>query len=70
MTDDTMNLQALVGKRADAEFLREMIGFAAQRLTNLEVGGLTGVEYGEKSSDRQRNATVTASYFPAFIELA
>ena len=36
MTDDTMNLQALVGKSADAEFLREMIGFAAQRLTNLE----------------------------------
>jgi len=25
MTDDTMNLQALVGKSADADFLREMI---------------------------------------------
>ncbi|MGN8000153.1 IS256 family transposase [Sphingomonas sp. 22176] len=57
MTDDTMNLQALLGKSADADFLREMIGFAAQRLMDLEVGILTGAGYGEKSSDRlaQRN---------------
>jgi hypothetical protein len=57
MTDDTMNLQALVGKSADADFLREMIGFAAQRLMDLEVGSLTGAGYGEKCSDRlaQRN---------------
>ena len=34
-----------------------MIGFAAQRLMDLEVGSLTGAGYGEKSSDRlvQRN---------------
>jgi hypothetical protein len=52
-----MNLQALVRKSADADFLREMIGFAAQRLMDLEVGSLTGAGYGEKSSDRlaQRN---------------
>lgn len=57
MTDDTMSVQALLGKSADADFLREMIGFAAQRLMNLEVGSLTGAGYGEKSSDRlaQRN---------------
>ena len=57
MTDDRMNLQALVGKRADADFLREMIGFAAQRLIDLEVSSLTGAGYGEKSSERlaQRN---------------
>jgi putative transposase len=57
MTDDTMNVQALVGKSADADFLREMIGFAAQRLMDLEVGSLTGAGHGEKSSDRlaQRN---------------
>jgi putative transposase len=57
MTDDTMDLQALLGKSADADFLREMIGFAAQRLMELEVGGLTGAGYGEKSVERlaQRN---------------
>ena len=38
MTDDTMNVQALLGKSADSDFLREMIGFAAQRLMELEVG--------------------------------
>ena len=34
-----------------------MIGFAAQRLMELEVGGLTGAGYGEKSAERlaQRN---------------
>ena len=57
MTEDTMDVQALLGKSADADFLREMIGFAAQRLMDLEVGGLTGAGYGEKSADRlaQRN---------------
>ena len=57
MTTDMMNLQALVGKSADGDFLREMIGFAAQRLMELEVGGLTGAAFGEKDVDRlaQRN---------------
>jgi transposase-like protein len=57
MTDDVMNVQALLGKSADADFLREMIGFAAQRLMELEVGGLTGAGYGEKDAERlaQRN---------------
>ena len=41
----------------DADLLREMIGFAAERLMELEVGGLTGAGWGEKSPDRlvQRN---------------
>jgi hypothetical protein len=43
MTDDMMNLKALMEKSPDAGFLREMIGYAAQRLMELEVGGLTGV---------------------------
>ena len=57
MTKDTMAVQALLGKSADADFLRDMIGFAAQRLMDLEVGGLTGAAYGEKSAERlaQRN---------------
>lgn len=57
MTDDKMDLQALVGKSPDADFLRDMIGFAAERLMELEVGGLTGAGYGEKNAERlaQRN---------------
>ena len=57
MTDAMMNLRALIEKAPDADLLREMIGFAAQRLMELEVGGLTGAAYGEKSAERlaQRN---------------
>lgn len=57
MTDDMMNLRALVEKAPDADLLREMIGFAAHRLMELEVEGLTGAGYGEKSQERlaQRN---------------
>jgi transposase-like protein len=57
MTDDRMTLQSLVEKSSDAELLREMVGFAAQRLMELEVEALTGAEYGERTSERtnQRN---------------
>jgi putative transposase len=57
MTDEMMNLRTLMEKTPDADLLREMIGFAAQRLMELEVEGLTGASYGEKSPERraQRN---------------
>ena len=57
MTDDRVALQTLLEKTPDANYLREMIGFAAQRLMELEVGGLTGAAHGEKSAERlaQRN---------------
>lgn len=57
MTDEMMSLRGLLEKSADADVLREMIGFAAERLMELEVSALTGAAFGEKSGERlvQRN---------------
>jgi transposase-like protein len=57
MTDDSIALRELLEKSADADLLREMIAFAAERLMELEVQGLTGAGYGERAPGRltQRN---------------
>ena len=53
MTDEKMALRKLLEKSADATFRREMIGFAANRLMELETNCLCGAAHGERS-ERQR----------------
>ncbi|HEV2364062.1 MAG TPA: IS256 family transposase [Caulobacteraceae bacterium] len=57
MTENMMDLRGLLEKEPDADVLREMIGFAAKRIMELEIAARTGAPYGERSSDRlaQRN---------------
>ena len=57
MTNPMMTLNTLLEKTSDADILREMIGYASQRLMEMEVGARTGAEYGHKDPDRlaQRN---------------
>jgi putative transposase len=52
MTVTNMDLRELLEKTADTDFLREMIGFTAQRLMELEVGTLTGATHGSRCADR------------------
>jgi hypothetical protein len=60
MTDAMMNPRAR-GEDPDADILREMIGFAAERLMELEAGASTGAAYGEKNPLRMASATVIAT---------
>ena len=57
MTDERIALRELLEKGSDATFLREMIGFAAHRLMELDAEGACGAGHGERSVGRvnQRN---------------
>ncbi|WP_201865328.1 IS256 family transposase [Microvirga soli] len=52
MTDERMALIELIEKGADADLIRDMLAFAAERLMNLEVEALTGAPAGVRSPDR------------------
>jgi hypothetical protein len=62
MTDEIMNLRALLEKSSDADLLREMIGFTAQRLMELEVEGRTGAAHGERSLERLSATAIATGY--------
>jgi len=55
MTTDRIALEALIEKTPDADFLREMIAFAADRLMALEVDGLCGAGHGERNAERSNH---------------
>ena len=53
MTDDRMALAQLLEKGSDSDLLREMIGYVAQRLMQLDVEGLVGAVHGERGEGRE-----------------
>ena len=52
MATERMALLELIEKRADADLVRELLAYAAERLMAVEVGGLCGAGHGERSSAR------------------
>jgi putative transposase len=52
MADDKIALRALPEKGSDTTLLREMIGFAAHRLMELETDTWCGASHGERSDER------------------
>src|ERR687890_1275655 len=57
MTDEKMALLELIEKSADTDLVREMLGFAAGRVMELEVHACTGAAHGARDPARleQRN---------------
>ena len=77
MTDERMALAELLEKRSDSDLLREMVGFVAKRLMDLDVDGLVGAGHGERDRDwHTRSGTIPlripklrrGSYFPGLLE--
>jgi putative transposase len=71
MTNETLDLQALREKTTDSDFLRQMIGFTAQRLMALEVETLTGAEPGARCPARlnRRNGYRDRDWETGTVEL-
>jgi transposase-like protein len=52
MTEDKVALIDLIEKTGDTGFVRDLLAFAAERLMEAEVGGLTGAGLGERTAAR------------------
>jgi putative transposase len=55
MTEDKIALKALLEQASDADFLRDIIGFAAERMMALEVEALTGADYRARNPERSNS---------------
>lgn len=71
MTKPTIALTELVEKGADADLLKQMIQFVAQRMMEFDVEGLCGAGFDVKAQTGQTAATATviASGKPARVAL-
>jgi hypothetical protein len=52
MTDAKMALLELVEQEADADLVREMLAFAAERMMEMEIEAKTGPAVGTRSADQ------------------
>jgi putative transposase len=55
MTNPSIALAELVEKGGDVDFVREMLGFMAQRLMEADVEGRCGAPYGDREAPRQNS---------------
>jgi len=55
MTEDKIALKALLEQASDVDFLRDIIGFAAERMMALEVEALTGADYRARNPERSNS---------------
>ena len=55
MTIDRLRLQELIDKGSDVDLLKEMMTFVVNRMMDLDVEGITGAGYGERSDARQNS---------------
>lgn len=69
MTDDMMNLRT-GGEGPDADLLREMIGFAAERRIEMEVGAANVLAHAGKSGRRVVSAFIATAFAQETAEAA
>lgn len=66
ITKTSIALAELAEKGADADLLKQMIQYVAQRMMEMDAENLCATSYGERSPERMNSRN--GSYFPAFLE--
>ena len=67
MTDERMALIELVEKAADADLVREMLAFAAERIMDAEAETLTGAAKGVRTALRENHRNGLSYAFPRLL---